>query len=174
MSNELSKFLSYLLRHRPEAKNIILDKEGWASIDELIANAGFTRAEIEQIVAEDKKTRYSISEDGTKIRANQGHSTDKVKITFEKAVPPITLYHGTVADSLVKILKEGLKPMKRHHVHLSADQRTAEDVGGRRKSDTVILTIDAKQMLADGIQFYKSENGVWLVEYVSPKYFVVS
>jgi len=173
MANELSKFLSYLLRHKPEAKNIILDREGWASIDELILNAGFTRAELEEIVAEDKKSRYSISADGTKIRANQGHSTSSVKMTFAKAIPPTVLYHGTNSDVLANIVRQGLKPMKRHHVHLSEDVKTAEEVGGRRKKDTVILTIDAKQMLADGIQFYKSENGVWLVEYVDPRYFVV-
>lgn len=167
---EKSKYLSYLLRHKPEAAGLHLDKEGWCDIDDLLRNTDITEDELHRIVSEDKKGRYSISPGGVNIRANQGHSTNEVRLTFNVATPPTVLYHGTAADIKSKILREGLIPMSRHHVHLSADLETAKSVGGRRKGSTLIFTVDAKQMLADGQTFFLSENGVWLVPAVDPKY----
>lgn len=146
--DERSKYLSYLLRHKPEAANLTLNKQGWCSLEQLTSNTDFGFAEICQIVAADSKSRYSFDDENphraTAIRANQGHSTKHVRITFDKAVPPTVLYHGTTD--------------------------TAKDVGGRRKRDLVVLRIDAKQMLADGVEFFRSENGVWLVSAVAAKY----
>jgi len=175
---ERSKYLSYLLRHKPEAAHLTLDKEGWCVIDELLKNTDFTYDELISLVAADEKRRYSLAPElGTVvglqyelIRANQGHSTDSVRLTFNKAVPPTVLFHGTTADALQQILKVGLKPMSRHHVHLSADIETAKTVGGRRKADLVVLKIDAKRMLADGFEFFLSDNGVWLISAVPAKY----
>ena len=165
-----SKYLSYLLRHKPEKANLTLDREGWVLISELTKNTDFTSPELHAIAKADSKGRYSIEGWPEKIRANQGHSTEDVKLTFKSAVPPVTLYHGTVDGVLETILKEGLKPMKRHHVHLSAELTTAEQVGGRRRGGTIVLQIDAKQMLADGLEFFLSDNGVWLVSAVPAKY----
>lgn len=169
-----SKQLSYLLRHRPDAANLTLDREGWCSVEQLIANTDLTLSDLLTIVRTDEKGRYSFSPADfvvpTHIRANQGHSTDAVKMTFKKAVPPTVLYHGTTADVWQRVKKDGLRPMKRHHVHLTADYDTAASVGGRRHKEAYILNIDAKQMLADDVTFYLSENGVWLVKYVDPKY----
>jgi len=168
---EKSKFISYVLRHKPEAVGLQLDREGWVDIETLLSkalNPVITRAELEQIVAEDEKGRYTIQ--GEMIRANQGHSTDQVKLTFKKAIPPVTLYHGADSAVLAEILKKGLKPMARHHVHLSHDFATAEQVGGRRRKGFTVLEIDAKQMLADGYEFFISDNGVWLVDHVPAKY----
>lgn len=170
MNAEQSKYLSYLLRHKPESANLGLDKNGWCPVQELIQNAKFTLEELQEIVRDDAKTRYALSEDGTKIRANQGHSTSKVRLTYNKAVPPVMLYHGTTTDGYEFIQKEGLKPMNRHHVHLTDDRDTAVTVAGRRKTGIVILKIDAKKMLADGVQFFLSPNNVWLVTHVAPKY----
>ena len=167
MSNR-SKYLAMILRHKPESANLTLDKEGWCAVSSLIKNAQFTLAELEEIVSTDDKKRYSFNENKTKIRANQGHSTD-VKLTFKKAVPPPKLYHGADDKALDLIFKHGLKPMARHHVHLSHDLETAIKVGQRRKSFT-ILEIDAAQALADKVDFYISENGVWLADSISPKY----
>lgn len=167
MSAERSKKLSFLLRHKPEAASLTLDKEGWCEVSQLVANTDFTVTELESIVAQDSKGRYAMR-DG-RIRANQGHSTDEVKMTFTKKVPPTVLYHGTPNGKVPVIMKEGLKPMKRHHVHLSQDTETASVVGKRRGEFTV-LTVDAKQMLADGYEFFLSENNVWLVDAVPPKY----
>ena len=173
MKNADSKFLAYLLRHEPEKAGLTLDREGWCSIDQLLQNTDFTLDRLKEIVAEDSKGRYSFNADETKIRANQGHSTEKVRLTFQKAVPPTVLYHGTVDSTLALIQKQGLKPMSRHHVHLSADLSTAKTVGGRRKGGLTVLSVDTAAMLADGIQFYISDNGVWLVDAVPPKYLKV-
>jgi putative RNA 2'-phosphotransferase len=179
---EKSKFLSYVLRHKPEAAKLTLDKEGWCNIEQLIKNTNLTLEEIEQIVAEDSKGRYTIkywemgggglpeTKEPFKIRANQGHSTSDVRLTFNKAVPPVELYHGTNDKIIGAIMKEGLLPMNRHHVHLSKDRQVAETVGGRRKGGLVILKIDCKAMLADGHAFFLSENGIWLVDAVPAKY----
>lgn len=167
---ERSKYLSYLLRHKPEAANLVVDKEGWVNISHLCFHTDFTLMELKEIVRTDNKGRYSFSEDDMSIRANQGHSTDKVRLTFNKAVPPTVLYHGTNDKILSSIMKEGLKPMNRHHVHLSSDLTTAQTVGGRRKGGLVVLKVDAKQMLADGYAFFLSDNGVWLVDAVPAKY----
>lgn len=160
--------LSYLLRHKPEDARLTLDKEGWCSISELISNADFSRDELEQIVQTDEKGRYTIK--GDYIRANQGHSTDKVKISFKKAVPPTVLYHGTNFTAYEQIKKTGLLPMSRHHVHLTDNTATAKMVGGRRKKSVCLLMVNTAEMLKDGIQFYVSDNGVWLVNEVPPKY----
>ena len=161
--------MSYLLRHKPETANLTLDKEGWCSVAQLMANTGILHGELLDIVKTDSKGRYSLSADLTMIRANQGHSTKVVDLTFKSAVPPTVLYHGTTEAAYEKIKKQGLLPMKRHHVHLSSDRETATHVGARRNG-TVLLIVDAKQMLADGIKFFISENGVWLVPAVSTKY----
>lgn len=170
--NQRSKLLAYLLRHKPESANLTLNKEGWCSLTQIIANTDFNLSELQQIVASDNKGRYSFDDEThpTSIRANQGHSASKVKLTFEKAVPPTVLYHGTTDQAFKSIAKTGILPMSRHHVHLSHDRETAVNVGNRRRKGLVILRIDAKQMLADGVQFFKSKNGVWLVESVAVKY----
>ena len=167
----ISKFLSLILRHKPETIGIELDAQGWADVDELINGMSkqgkrVTLADIEQIVDEDSKGRYSL-ENGM-IRANQGHSI-KVDLGLTPKQPPKTLFHGT-PEKFVEIIKqEGLKPMHRHHVHLSADVETAETVGARRGKPH-IFTIKTAQMIADGFEFYQSENGVWLVDKVPPEY----
>ena len=178
-----SKYLSLLLRHKPETAKLTLDKEGWCDIYQLTTNTDFTPEELEEIVATDTKGRYTIrywemgGEDSglpytkcpDRIRANQGHSTKSVNMTFKKGVPPAVLYHGADTRFRASIRKEGLKPMQRHHVHLSHDRTTAEAVGARRKKYTIFF-VDAKRMFADGHAFYISENGVWLVDHVPPQY----
>lgn len=170
-----SRFLSYVLRHKPEAIQLKLDKEGWANIQFIIdasqdTKTQLTRAEVEQIVSEDDKGRYAISPGGEKIRANQGHSTSSVDIKFKKAIPPIKLYHGTTKEVAELVLKQGLKAMKRHYVHLSIDIATAINVAGRRKNETQLLQIDCKAMVAEGFKFSISDNNVWLIEEVPAKY----
>lgn len=168
-----SKFLSLVLRHQPELIGIALDPAGWVDIDELIQRCGahghaLTREVVEEIVATSPKRRFAISEDGRRIRANQGHSVD-VELGYEPAVPPDILYHGTVEASLVGIRATGLEKRARHHVHLSPDEATARTVGMRR-GRPVILRIAAGRMVADGHVFHVSANGVWLVDAVPPEY----
>ena len=131
-----------------------------------------TEEELLQVVAESDKQRFSLDETKTKIRANQGHSTE-VDLQLKEAEPPTQLFHGTVSKFLDAILAEGLKKMDRHDVHLSKDVQTALKVGGRR-GKPVILVIDSAKMAADGYKFRLSENGVWLTDHVPPQYIRVA
>lgn len=165
-----SRTLSYLLRHRPEKVNLHLDKQGWCAVEQLIANTDFTANELEVIVEQDEKGRYSFNDNRKKIRANQGHSSSMVEINFPKAVPPAILYHATTEAATPLILKQGLKPMRRQHVHLTASLELAK---ARRRSGNIILVVDAKRALAEGISFMLSTNSVWLVNSLPARYFSV-
>lgn len=172
-TTEISKFISYALRHKPLDAGIKLDKNGWTTVDELIEAAydnGYVldKTLLKKIVIENNKQRFSLNEDETKIRANQGH-TIKVDLNLKKGIPPTVLYHGSAVQNIKSILKYGLMKQKRHHVHLSCDTKTALAVG-QRYGKPIIFEIDAKQMLADGYTFYISENGVWLCDHVAAKY----
>ena len=169
----LSKFISLILRHKPETIEIKLDSAGYAKVDELISGIQKSGKEIdifilEEIVSSDNKQRYSFSEDKTKIRANQGHSI-QVDIGLKKKNPPNVLYHGTSKRFLESIIREGIKPMSRLYVHLSKDIETARSVGVRH-GEPVVLQINTKTMSELGYDFYLSENDVWLTEYVPSEY----
>lgn len=185
MNNKIvktSKFLSLILRHQPQAIDIALDKEGWADIDTLIANANrlgkirpiLTRAKLDEVVATNDKKRFEISYDGSQIRAVQGHSTAQVKRIFEPKIPPNPLYHGTAKHFLKPILddKQGLTPQSRHHVHLSETIATAKKVGIRH-GRLVVLVVDTEAMQQAGFEFYQAENGVWLVDSVPAEYLTI-
>lgn len=168
--NETSKFLSFVLRHEPQAVGITLDSEGWADVEALIAGANqsgkpLSRELIQQVVDTSDKKRFSLSEDGQRIRAAQGHSTNTVAITYPEREPPEFLYHGTATRFLESIRKEGLKPGERQYVHLSEDEQTAISVG-QRYGKPVVLKIEALRMHQQGFKFFQAENGVWLTSHV--------
>jgi len=169
----LGRFLSLVLRHQPEAAGITLDEHGWADVAELLAGVNATGRAIdmetlERIVRENDKQRYSFSEDHKKIRANQGHSI-RVDVELKEAIPPARLYHGTATRFLGSIYAKGIQRGSRQYVHLSGDYATAVKVGARHGAPAV-LVLDAAAMTADGVTFYRSENGVWLCGYVDTKY----
>jgi putative RNA 2'-phosphotransferase len=166
---EVSKFLSLVLRHDPGRVGIVLDEAGWVDVDELIAacrgaGRGFTRAELEHVVVTNSKQRFALSDDGRRIRANQGHSVE-VDLGLPPAEPPEVLYHGTAAGSVEAILRDGLRPMSRQDVHLSPDVETAMRVGARHGRPAV-LVVDASELAAGGHIFRVAENGVWLTDHV--------
>lgn len=170
-----SRFLSFILRHKPEEIGITLDSAGWVSVSELLEavsknNQPLTLEQLNFIVENNDKKRFSFSEDGTMIRASQGHSI-KVDLGYTSVEPHSPLYHGTTTDSLDDIYENGLQKMKRHHVHLSGDFSTAVKVA-RRKSNHVIavLIINTKQMYDDNYTFYISDNGVWLTDHIPSEY----
>jgi putative RNA 2'-phosphotransferase len=170
----ISKYLSLVLRHRPEAAGLVLDRQGWAAVEDVLAAAqrrfpGFSRADLEELVRSNDKQRFALDESGSRIRANQGHSV-AVELGLATATPPDRLYHGTAARFLPSIFEQGLVRGKRHHVHLSADRETARTVGARRAGETAILEVRAGAMAAAGHTFYRSANGVWLVDTVPPEY----
>lgn len=171
---ETSKFLSYVLRHRPDAIGIALDSEGWTEIDALIAAAvaegrRLDGALIEAVVAGNDKQRFALSPDGMRIRAVQGHSTPSVRIAYPALTPPPLLYHGTASRFVAAIGRQGLRPGARHHVHLSQDYTTALAVGTRH-GVPVVFGVDAAAMHAAGMRFFQADNGVWLTGAVAPRY----
>ncbi|MFI0810875.1 RNA 2'-phosphotransferase [Streptomyces echinatus] len=168
---KVSKYLSRHLRHQPERIGLTPDPGGWVEIDTLISAATahgfrFTREELDHVVATNDKQRFVI--EGGRIRASQGHSI-QVDLGLPPATPPPYLYHGTVAAHLTAIRAEGLRPMTRHAVHLSADRETATRVGARR-GRPVVLAVDSGAMHRDGHLFHVSANGVWLTAAVPPRY----
>ncbi|GGX11910.1 putative RNA 2'-phosphotransferase [Streptomyces malachitofuscus] len=168
---KVSKYLAKHLRHQPGRIGLTLDEGGWVEIDALISAASahgfrFTREELDHVVATNDKRRFAV--EGTRIRASQGHSVE-VDLGLPTATPPPYLYHGTVARNLEAIRAEGLRPMNRHAVHLSADRETATRVGARRGSP-VVLSVDAGAMHRDGHVFHVSANGVWLTQAVPSRY----
>ena len=168
---KVSKYLSKHLRHRPDRIGVTLDANGWVETDELRRAAAehgfrFTRDELDHVVASNDKRRFTI--DGTRIRANQGHTVD-IDLDLPPAEPPEYLYHGTVARSLDAIRSEGLRPMARHDVHLSPDRETATRVGARR-GRPVVLSVHAGELHRAGHVFRVSANGVWLTASVPPRF----
>jgi len=169
---DLSRYLSLILRHKPEVIGIKLDEHGWADVDELIegiaVNNKFDMEILEEIVETDNKQRYSFNDDKTLIRANQGHSIP-VDVELEEATPPEYLYHGTGEKYVESIQKHGLIPKSRLYVHLSNDISTAISVGSRHGIPFVYKVL-SKEMYEAGYKFYLSKNGVWLTQTVPVKY----
>lgn len=172
-TSKVSKFLSFVLRHKPEACGLTLDSGGWVSVEKLLQGmdqAGYSISvdELLQIVAESDKGRFTLASDGSCIRAAQGHSV-VVDLELAPVMPPYELFHGTATTNVEAIVEQGLKPGRRQHVHLSVDQETALRVG-QRHGTPVVLRIDAAQMHAAGHCFWRSDNGVWLTDAVPPAY----
>lgn len=179
LDNELksiSKFLSFVLRHEPQSIGLQLDEGGWASVDDLLVKAAaagkrLDRQKLQRVVDTSDKKRFALSEDGRRIRANQGHSID-VTLGLQAVLPPGLLYHGTASRFLDAILVTGLDKRERHHVHLTEDLNIARSVG-QRYGKVVLLEIDAGRMHDDGHLFFRSDNAVWLTDVVPPAYIKV-
>lgn len=169
----ISRSLSYYLRHRPDELGLTLGAGGWVAVDDLLAALArrgkpVTRAQLDEVVARNPKQRFAFDEAGARIRASQGHSV-AVDLQLEPATPPELLYHGTGRAAVASILREGLTKQRRHHVHLSAEVATAQNVGARH-GPPVVLVVAAAAMAAAGHSFYRSANGVWLADAVPPAY----
>lgn len=168
-----SKFLSLVLRHEPSAAHIALDSSGWVDVAALLAGChkagkSLSRDDLEHVVVTNAKKRFEYSADGTRIRASQGHSVE-VELEYAPQDPPALLFHGTASRFLDSIRAQGVLKMKRHHVHLSAETKMTLEVGARHGSP-ILLTILAGEMHAAGHVFYRSTNGVWLVDHVPPNF----
>ncbi len=168
-----SKFLSLVLRHEPSKAGITLDSNGWVGVDELLAGCAaagvtITRDDLATIVAQSEKKRFAFSEDGRRIRANQGHSVE-IDLALAPVPPPELLFHGTADRFLASIRLNGLSKQQRHHVHLSAARETAVEVG-RRHGRPIVLQVAAGEMAKQGHTFFCSANGVWLTDSVPPQF----
>ncbi len=173
--HHFSKFLSLILRHQPEKLGISLNKQGWTSVSILLERMqqqgkNVDLEQLQNVVANDNKQRYSFSPDGSMIRANQGHSIP-IDLGYEAIPPPDILYHGTAIQNLASIKEKGLVKGNRHHVHLSATAETATAVG-KRYGHPILLQIKTAEMAAAGHQFFCSENGVWLCDYIPPHFLI--
>jgi putative RNA 2'-phosphotransferase len=169
----LSKRMSKALRHQPERIGLRLDAAGWVDVEDLLRALStperpVTHEMLDEVVLRNDKRRFALDDTGTRIRASQGHSV-QVDLGLTPLPPPDVLFHGTVDRFLDAIRREGLRPMLRHHVHLSADHETAMRVGARR-GRPVVLSVDAAGLAATGQPFHCSANGVWLVAHVPPEY----
>lgn len=170
---QLSKFLSLVLRHKPETVGLVLDEHGWVDVNALLdaLNTSGTTVDrnlLQHVVDTSDKKRFAFSDDGQRIRANQGHSL-AVDLALTPVQPPDILYHGTASRFLASIRERGLLRGQRHHVHLSRDRETAQAVGARHGKPS-ILRINTQKMYNDGHLFYCSANGVWLTEHVPVHY----
>ena len=170
---KISKYLSYHLRHRPDLLGLELAPGGWVEVDKLLEAAQkkhfpISETELNQVVEQNDKQRFSFNDTGNLIRANQGHSIP-IDLQLKPTTPPNILYHGTYKGVVAVIQKQGLKKMSRHHVHLSAEIQIAIAVG-KRRGDAVVFQIDAFQMNQANYKFYRSDNGVWLTEFVPVEY----
>jgi putative RNA 2'-phosphotransferase len=170
---KISMQMSYLLRHDPE--DLVMDKNGWVNVIILLAKLRITFDELKDIVLTNDKKRFAFNDEETQIRASQGHSLKKIDVELKKQIPPKYLYHGTAARNLKNINKKGLQKMNRNHVHLSSNHSTALIVAERhcknKNENAYVFKINTTPMMLDGINFYISANGIWLVDEVKPKYF---
>jgi putative RNA 2'-phosphotransferase len=169
-----SRRISMVLRHRPESAGLTLDANGWVPVADLLTALGLTRAELDQIVENNDKSRFAVArrDDGADwIRASQGHSRRvRIDLDLPAADPPEILYHGTPAANVASILREGLRSRSRHHVHLSKDVPTALTVGRRRSAEVAVFEVDTTAMVTAGHVFHVSDNGVWLTVAVPAGY----
>lgn len=168
-----SKFLSYVLRHKPETIGLELDPEGWAMVDQLLNLAGkhgtaLSRKLLLEIVATSGKKRFALSQDGSRIRANHGHSI-RVDLGLSPQTPPRILFHGTATRFEASIRAQGLVAGSRQYVHLSADRETAIQVGNRY-GKPLLLEVEALAMCNRGYEFFMSANGIWLTRAVPAGY----
>ncbi len=166
--SKISKQLSYILRHNPESANMVLDKDGYAVVNNVLEFFKINIHTLENLIKIDDKQRFSFNKDKTLIRASQGH-TINVNINFKEIQPVTFLYHGTAEQYKDIIMKDGLKKMQRHHVHLASEHKDSVTVG-MRKGTPVLLEIDAPRMYREGYKFYISDNGVYLTDFVPSKY----
>lgn len=170
---ELSKLLSFVLRHRPEHLGLTLDANGYVGVEALLSALGaqghlVSLEQLHRVVATSDKQRFGFDASGERVRARQGHSRE-VDLELAPVEPPTHLYHGTVERFLERILEQGLRPKARQHVHLSVDVATASDVGSRRGAP-IILEVAAAAMFEAGHTFFLSENNVWLTARVPPEF----
>ena len=170
---KFSKFLSLVLRHKPEVIGIQLDRNGWTDINQLLQKCSavgrhYSRQDLQTVVETNNKQRFALSPDGKRIRASQGHSID-IQLGLQPVEPPEQLWHGTASRFLGSIWKQGLTKQRRQHVHLSTDSETARSVG-QRHGRLVLLKVLAQQMHHDGYEFFLSANSVWLTDHVPVQY----
>ncbi|WP_018330841.1 RNA 2'-phosphotransferase [Actinomycetospora chiangmaiensis] len=163
----LSKRMSRVLRHDPARLGLALDDEGWTPVDALVAALGVTRAAVEDVVRNGTKQRYEL--DGDRIRARYGHSLPG-RVELPAADPPAVLFHGTSPTTAAAITREGLRPMGRQFVHLSADEETARRVGARHGGRPVVLRVDAAAAAANGVVFRHGNDDTWLADAIGPAF----
>lgn len=168
--------MSYALRHKPEKLGIVVDKGGWTDMDLFVLALQnrfpeITYQTVVDVIESNDKQRFTLSSDGDRVRAAQGHSLD-VDLGYETTRPPDSLFHGTAIKNYNSIMEQGINKGTRHHVHLSPDFDTAKTVGAR-KGRPLVLTIATNAMYVDGYKFFQSDNGVWLTEFI-PKEYIIS
>lgn len=175
------KLLSLILRHKPEIVGLNLETNGYVETSLLLQNLKkyknivLTLKNLEEIVFSNDKKRFEFNFDHTKIRASQGHSieTPNLQNDWEEILQPIQLFHGTSKRLLGTILSEGLSKMTRTHVHLTNSAEIALKTAKRHSSDIVVLELKTKEFLEVGNKIWKSQNDVYLTNFVEGKFLQV-
>jgi putative RNA 2'-phosphotransferase len=172
-TTNISKFLSLILRHKPETIGIVVDQNGWTNVKSLLEKSNeygiqFDLEILKHIVDTNLKKRFAFNSDFSKIRASQGHSLE-IELGYTNHKPPQILFHGTSEKSVESIFENGIEKQKRQHVHLSCDIDTAIKVG-QRHGKPFVFRILAEEMYNDKFEFYISDNNVWLTSNVPKKY----
>lgn len=175
---KLSKTVSYILRHHPESFDLKLAADASVKTDKLLAALqkkfnDISKADLVELVENDAKGRFSFLDDNERIRANYGHSIERVNPDYEAVKPPEYLYHGTTPEVKNKILTSGIKPMGRNYVHLSAGVKEAEKVARRRTNQPVIFKIETLRAFHEGQNFYKTAEDIYLTDQISADYLLL-
>lgn len=164
--------MSYVLRHSPDEFGLVLSSDGSVPVNELLSAFNskgyfYTYEDIESVMRLPGKKRFKL-ENG-RIMAYYGHSV-KTEVVREEVVPPLKLFHATSHNAIETILKEGLLPMTRQHVHLSATRETALLAGRRRDKNPILLKIDALNAFKAGVKFYKGNEDVFLSDSIPSEF----
>jgi len=169
----LSRFLSYILRHAPHEFDLVLDHNGFVSLDMLLAAISaeprwkwVRKEDLLNLIASSPRRRFEIK-DG-RIRALYGHTALRIR-SYRSVIPPEHLYHGTARRFSSGIECSGLLPSRRAFVHLSRSVEDALTVGKRRDHNPVVYKILALTAHREGIQFFYAGD-VYLSHFVPARY----
>lgn len=168
---DLSKAMSYLLRHGAQKEKVPIDEKGFISVSNLLKHKSlkrFNENQLDYVIKSCPKQRFfsETREDGMKyIRANQGHSLANVSVDMEEITDPtgVVAVHGTYFRPWNSIKATGLSKMSRQHIHLSAGEPGSTGViSGMRQTAEVMVYVNVPLAMQDGVKFYRSANNVIL------------
>ena len=174
----LSKFLSLVLRHRPDDFDIALDSNGFTDADALFAvvkskyKGKYSYEDVVRVTttpAQDGKMRFELV-DG-RIRARYGHNKRVEAIAYQPVTPPEILYHGTPQTAVAAIRREGLSAQQRQYVHMATTVERATSVGARH-GKPILLKVRARVAHEAGVAFFQADDEHYLTQSLPPEFII--